>query len=702
MTQREEVSEKEKVYGNFVVIANAGLMLTYSLLKTDAKKGMLFYLPLKSGKQSNKVVGLFLSYCEKPSFKCVDALEPLPFPISFSDSHLNLFHWISDYYLCPFERALNLLAPGFIWNPSHHRALEKRISLFEKEKHTKIKGEIELKKVTEINLNAEQTKAYESILKYSHLPSLLYGVTGSGKTEVYLKLAQKIIAEGKTVLILVPEIALTPQMSARFRAVFNDNLCVLHSGLSQMEYIREWLKINFNKTKIVLGVRTAIFCPLKNIGLIIVDEEHDSSYKSSETPCTNSRDVAVYRAKSENAICVLGSATPSLESYYNVKIEKYHYTEMKEKYSLNKISSFVVDAKEEFNLNKGYQNKKFLKASFVDFDETGLCPSILSALKKNKEQNFQSILLINRRGYVNYALCTSCFTTLTCPNCSISTTLHQKGLKEICHYCGFNVSTRKTCGQCGGHSFLLKGLGTQNIEEKLSQFIPELRVSRLDRDVLTSNSRLSAIINDFRQGEIDCLVGTQLLAKGHDFPRVTLVVLLHVEDSLFIPDFRSAERTFQLITQAMGRAGRGEAQGQVILQSFIMNHPVVQFALNGDIFGFYEREIEMRKLAWVPPFCRQILFEVQHKSLEAAQNKMALCRDILVEHWKQKNFSNTDIRLAGPYQATIEKINSIYRVQMCLSLARKLHPKTVVPLERLQHKEFIRFLKIDVDPFSFL
>ena len=688
------------LYGNFVVVANSGLLLTYSIPSSVSKftKGMLCILSL----YSKEVVGIFIEYCAKPTFKCVEVRSKFPFSISFSQSHLWLFEWVSEYYATPIERTLFLLAPGFIWNMSKHLLLEKRIAALQNDKYKKIKGEIQLRSNNVINLNSEQNLAYENILEHPNSVTLLYGVTGSGKTEVYLKLAQKIMTEGKNVLVLVPEIALTPQMSARFRAVFGDALSVLHSGLTQTDYMREWLKINFNIPKIVLGVRTAIFCPLKNLGLIIVDEEHDSSYKASESPCYNSRDVAVMRAKIESSICVLGSATPSLESFYNVKTEKYNYAELKEKYSLNKIESIVINAKEEFNLKKGYLNTKFLKASFVEFDESGLCSSVISSLKENKEKNQQSMILINRRGYVNYALCSSCSTTLSCPNCAVSTTLHQRGLKEICHYCGFTTPTRKICSNCGGNSFLFKGIGTQNIEEKLKQFLPELRIARLDRDIFTSNTRLTKIIDDFRSGDIDCLIGTQLLAKGHDFSKVTLVIILHVEDSLFIPDFRSAERTFQLITQAMGRAGRGEMQGRVILQSFIMNHPVVEFALNNNIQGFFERELNARKLAWHPPFSRQILFEINHTKLETAQNLGDKLRNILIEHWKNKEFSNNQIRLSGPYQAAIEKINSNYRIQICVSFARTLHPKNITPKDIWLENGFLHFLKIDVDPLSFM
>lgn len=695
---------KETVaYGKFAIIANNGIVLTYSIpIKFQLNKGALCLLPLKSGKENKIVVGVFLEYCEKPNFVCIDVVSLFPLSICFCEKHLSIIEWVSEYYLASLGRTLHLLAPGFIWNTNKHSLLQTRWNNFENEKNKKIRGEIELPRKSEINLNTEQNNAYENILEHRESVTLLHGVTGSGKTEVYLKLAQQIIAEGKNVLVMVPEIALTPQMSARFRAVFGDDLSVLHSGLTESDYMREWLKIYFNKAKIVLGVRTVIFCPLQNIGFIIVDEEHDSSYKCSESPCYHSRDVAVVRAKIESAICVLGSATPSLESFYNVQTGKYNYVEMKEKYSLNKIEACIVNAKEEFDLKKGYLRTKFLKASYVEFEDSGLSLPIVAALKENKEKNQQSIVLINRRGYVNYALCSSCSTTLSCPNCAVSTTLHQRGTREICHYCGYSIATRKQCPNCSGNSFLLKGMGTQNIEEKLKLQAPELRVERLDRDVFTSNTRLTKIIDDFRKGEVDCLIGTQLLAKGHDFSKVTLVVILHVEDSLFIPDFRSAERTFQLITQAMGRAGRGDIAGKVILQSFILNHPVIEFALNNNLSGFIERELNIRKLAWHPPFSRQILFEITHKKLEVAQSLANNLRNMFICHWKTNNFSNNQIRLAGPYQATVEKINNNYRVQICVSFARSLHPKKLTPKEIWQEKDFLQFLKIDVDPISFL
>ena len=692
----------ENSFANFIIVANGGLSLTYAVPPAFAclKAGDLCLLTL--GRSKKTVVGVFLEFCPKPSFSCVDMLYLYPLPISFDKNHLNLFFWISEYYLTPLGKVMHLLAPGFLWNPAKFDALQKRWDNFENEKTKKIKGEIYLEPNSHIELNTEQNAAYENIFHNAQLPTLLHGVTGSGKTEVYLKCAQKVILQGKKVLVLVPEIALTPQMSARFRRVFGDDLAVLHSGLNATDGMREWLKVFKQTAKIVLGVRTAIFCPLQNIGLILVDEEHDSSYKSSEMPCTHSRDVAVVRAKKEGAICVLGSATPSLESYANVQLNKYNFVQLKEKFSLNVVDSFVINAKEEFDLSKKQSNIAFLRSSVVEFHDSGISSVIVNAIKENKEKNQQSMVLINRRGYVNYALCSSCATPLSCPKCSVSTTLHQQGRTEICHYCGFQTPLRKICLKCGGHSFFMNGIGTQNVEEKLQNFLPQLKISRIDRDVMTSNTRLTKIIEDFRTGEIDCLVGTQLLAKGHDFARVTLVVLLHLEDSLFLPDFRSAERTFQLILQSMGRAGRGIIPGRVLLQSFVTNHPVVKMALEHKCEEFLERELKMRKLAWHPPFSRQILFQISHTQLKLAQQLGENLRNLLVSHWKTMGFAQNEIRLAGPYEATIAKMNNEFRYQLCLNFNRNLHPKNITPKEIWLNKDFLGHLKIDVDPLSFL
>ncbi len=561
---------------------------------------------------------------------------------------------------------------------------------------------MKLAKRISIDLNEEQQIAYEKIRFATLSTSLLYGVTGSGKTEVYLKLALDVISQGKKVLLLVPEIALTPQMTARFRAVFGEQLCVMHSGLTPVEYMQEWLRSYFGMCDIVLGVRTSVFSPLNHIGLIIVDEEHDGSYKCSDMPCYHARDVAVMRATRQGALCVLGSATPSLESFFNAQNGRYQLVTLTQKYSGQTVECHVVDARPEVLVRKSDQKRKVIKSSYIDFSEVVFAQVILEEIEKNKKNGKQSIIMLNRRGYVNYALCATCGTPLTCPHCAVTTTLHQKGEKEICHYCSFTTPTRQSCPECGESKFYLKGAGTQNIEERLIQLMPALRVARFDRDVFTSQSRITKILDDFRLGNIDCLVGTQLLAKGHDFPNVGLVVILHVEDALFLPDFRSAERTFQLITQTMGRAGRGAISGKVYLQSLIPNHPLIENALHLNFEGFSKKEMQKRMMGWLPPLSRQILLEVSHRKIEKAQGCIAKLKEMLIQGWKRDGITPEQVRLAGPFPATISKINQLYRLQICLTAAKNLAPQKVMPFELLQSKEFDIPIKVDVDPIVFL
>lgn len=690
----------EKKYGHFAVVAQTGLLLTYSipLEFQNCLTGKLCVVPVRQGHVVKTMVGMFLEFCPKPDFLCQDILGFVPGEICFSPLLVSFIFWISDYYLLSFEKAVHLLAPRFIWDQKKHLLLKKRLENLKKV----VLSKDDVGK--EIVLNESQQTAYENILNNNLLPTLLHGVTGSGKTEVYLKLAQKVIQNGKKVLILVPEIVLTPQMGTRFFAVFGKKLAVLHSGLTPKDHMQQWLGVYSGNYDVVLGVRTSVFCPLEKIGLIIVDEEHDSSYKSNEFPTYHARDLAVVRARMEHAYCVLGSATPSLETMYAVKNGKYALTEMTSKFSSSENEYHVVDGREEFTMPDYMKKNPFLKLSRIDFfeDEFHISKTILNLLSENKRKNEQSMILLNRRGYVNYSVCVSCKNPLSCPSCSVTTTLHQKGTLEICHYCGFQTPKRKFCPHCGSNSFANKGIGTQNLEIQLQHLLPDLRFDRLDRDVLTSHSRLSKIVENFQTGQTDCLIGTQLLAKGHDFPNVTLVIILHLEDALFLPDFRAGERTFQLLLQAMGRAGRGSKPGQIVLQSFIQTHPVVQYALNQDFNGFLERELKLRSLAWNPPYCRQILFEIRHKIKDKALDLAHMLKQQLIDFWKQQDILSTHIRLAGPYPATIERLSDEYRMQLCVNFVRTWHPKKIVPKQFLEQKEFVRYLRVDVDPISFL
>lgn len=703
--QEEQPAQKQEghgAYGSFFVVANQGLLLTYSLGKDKGlyQRGGLYLLPLQRGSRSSVVIGVFWEEVPKPTFSCRTVIGPCCGAIQLPSETLELVIWVSQYYVTPLGWSLSVLAPGFLWDNRKQKTLQGVLSQWEQTKDKLIRGEKALELRPEIVLNKQQEDAFDAIFTASQSVSLLYGVTGSGKTEVYLKAAQKILAMGKNVLILVPEIALTPQMSARFRAVFGRDVALLHSGLCQTDYMRQWLKVYFQECRVVLGVRTAVFCPLANVGLIIVDEEHDSSYKSSEMPCVHARDVAVYRASRTGARCILGSATPSLESFYNVQQNRYALITLTQRFSGHAVPYQVIDARPLFARKR--TTARFVKSSGVHFENEVLSPTILESLQETKDAGHQSLVLVNRRGFVNYALCLACANPLSCPQCAVTTTLHKQGTLEICHYCGFQTACRTRCPTCGQEDFVFQGLGTQHLELALQQQLPTLRVARLDRDVFTSNTRLTQILSDFREGHTDCLVGTQLLAKGHDFPKVTLVVVLHVEDALFLPDFRAPERTFQLITQAMGRAGRGKVAGRVVLQSFVLDHPLVEMALQGRVDDFLVRELAQRKRAWMPPWSRLIVLEITHAKQSVAQTQSSKIAQILLSYWELKKLPKEHIRLAGPTPASIEKINNQYRFQICIYSARQHHPKTLFPEDFRKQVEFSGTCRVDVDPLTFL
>jgi primosomal protein N' (replication factor Y) len=421
-------------------------------------------------------------------------------------------------------------------------------------------------------------------------------------------------------------------------------------------------------------------------------------------PTYNARDVAVKRASLENARCLLGSATPSTESYVNVQMGRYNMATLEARHSGHKSSVEVFDAKQHLQFTNLNQRtiKKISRSSLVRFENNVIIPPILERIRENKERGEQSMVILNRRGYANFALCSACGSALQCPKCSVSTTLHSHCEIERCHYCGFETKTRKACTSCGSSELVAMGAGTQNLEHELASNIPGLRVARLDRDVLTSNTRLGDLLKQFRSGDIDCLVGTQLLAKGHDFPRVTLIAIIHVEDGLFLPDFRASERTFQLLTQAAGRAGRGSTPGTVLVQSLIIGHPVIELALEENVRGFLEREIELRKLAWHPPLSRQILIEINTRTQAESVETGESVRAQIVAHWKQQAIPPSEARIVGPQPATLEKIKNIFRAQIAITTSKKYLPAKLIPDSLLQDKNLAKKLRFDVDPQSFL
>src|SRR6266540_2649050 len=454
----------------------------------------------------------------------------------------------------------------------------------------------------------------EPPLPHSLTPSpsrtfLLHGVTGSGKTEVYLQAIAHALAQGKGAIVLVPEISLTPQTVERFKARFNSGqfqtlVAVLHSHLSAGERHDEWQKIRQGRARIVIGARSAIFAPVDPLGILIVDEEHEHSYKQEESPRYHARDVAVVRGQMEGAVVVLGSATPSMESFYNVHRGKYTLLEMRSRVDDRKMPIVrVIDLRAENRKAKGIQI----------FSE-----KLKEALAQRLERKEQSILFLNRRGWSASLQCPSCGYVAQCPNCSVSLTYHRAAQKLLCHICGHTAPVPRACPEpnCANPAIRYAGLGTERVEDTLTKLFPHARVKRMDSDTLKRKDDYRRILGDFRSGKIDILVGTQMIAKGLHFPNVTLVGIIHADLSLHIPDFSAGERTFQLLTQVAGRAGRGDVEGEVIVQAFTPFHPAIQYARRHDFAGFYDQEIEFREQLKYPPASRVALLTLRGRNEE--------------------------------------------------------------------------------------
>ncbi|MEY2989035.1 MAG: hypothetical protein RJB13_2556 [Pseudomonadota bacterium] len=681
-------------YGLFAVANATSHELTYLLPKHISERvviGSLCEVPL----QGRTAVGVFLGMTEEPSFSCRPVTEVIPECPEIRPNIITLLKWVANYYLAPLGRTIHLAGPGFLWKAGSH---EKRL----KRKPKRLKSSASQVEATPVKtLSQEQSTALAEIVSVqSGKTVLLHGVTGSGKTEIYLHLVQKTLNEGGAALVLLPEIALTPQMCERFRVHFPHQLAVLHSGLSPLEYEKEWFRVARGEARLVLGVRSAVFAPLSQLKLIIVDEEHEGSYKCDEFPCYQARDCAVKRAQLEQALCILGSATPSLESYLNAEQDKYKKIMLSVKHSRqqNRIELFQYRP----NIHSTGGARGVVRSSQFSFSGHVIAPGVIDLISAARDRGEQSMVILNRRGFAQFAICADCGTALQCPHCSVSTTLHERGHKELCHYCGFSRPILKNCAACGSEKLISMGLGTQNTEQEIADRIPGIRVDRLDRDVLTSQTRLKQIIEKFKNGDTDCLVGTQMLSKGHDFSKVTLVVVLNIEDGLFIPDFRAAERTFQLLCQASGRSGRGDLAGVTAVQSLGANHALVSQALNAEVNHFLSDEINMRRLGWHPPICRQILIELHHGNEARLMYVGHRIQSELTKAWEAQGFTPKHVRLTGPMPAVLSKLKGQHRVHLVISAQRDIHPSRLVSQEVLQMREFQGIIKVDVDPFSFL
>ncbi|HXN52447.1 MAG TPA: primosomal protein N' [Candidatus Acidoferrum sp.] len=541
-------------------------------------------------------------------------------------------------------------------------------------------------------LNAEQESALKLVRARFELGEfgvlLLHGVTGSGKTEVYMRAVQETLARGKTAIILVPEIALTLWIGRQCRAWFGarfEGVAVLHSALSDVERAREWWRVRNGEARVVVGTRSAIFAPLENLGLIIVDEEQESSYKQEETPRYHGRDVAIVRAKMEGAVALLGSATPSLETYHNARSGKYELLTLASRVEERAMASVeIVDLREDF--------AKTHQASPIS---AALHDGIAECLA----QKTQALVLINRRGYSWSVLCRSCGASVQCENCSISMTHHKQRNRLECHYCGSTQQVPKQCPKCQSKYVYFFGEGSEHLEERLRKEFPGARIARLDRDTARTKRQYQETLGAFAGGALDILVGTQMLAKGHDFQRVTLVGVVSADSSLSLPDFRAAERTFQLLTQVAGRAGRGELPGRVLIQTFHPEHYAIQDAVKQDYPAFYERETQFRRVMAYPPFTSLANVIVRDTDLGKAIRWSRQLSEYFSPH------DGKGLRVLGPAAAPLARLKREHRFQFLLkspkrSLLAKVLGGAMTYLELKEISETA--VLVDMDPLSLM
>ena len=504
-----------------------------------------------------------------------------------------------------------------------------------------------------INLTPQQKKSYDSLLAKYHSGggvSLLYGITGSGKTSVFLSLIDEVIKEDRQVIVMVPEISLTPQMMAIFKGRYGSEIAIFHSALSAGERRDEYKRVKDGLVKIVVGTRSAVFAPLDNIGLIVIDEEQEHTYKSESSPKYHTKDVARYRAGKHNALLLLASATPSMESYSAAKRGKYALETLTERYGdavLPDVS--VIDMKAERQAGNKYN----------------LSSELLERLEKNLEDKKQSILLINRRGYNTFVACDSCGGVVTCPSCSISLTYHSANNRLMCHYCGYSVPFTKVCPDCGKEDVRYAGYGTQRIEKELEELLPEARVIRMDTDSTSSRYSFEKNIIDFGDGKYDIMLGTQMVAKGLNFENVTLVGVINADQQLNNDDFKSQERTFDLLTQVVGRSGRGKNKGTAVIQTLTPENHIIRLAQQQDYDGFYDNEIIIRKAMVYPPYCDicSVLFTCENeiKALNASREFLSELKLATAGEYK-----DVKIIVLGPMPPRLSKVNNKYRYRIII------------------------------------
>jgi primosomal protein N' (replication factor Y) len=676
----------EVVFG--VPINKVFLYKVTDKLKSLCKIGVRVFAPF--GRRN--LIGYIVGHQDKADIETKEVIEILDTEPVISDEMFKFTRWIADYYFCSWGEVIESAMPAWvdvkIVNKKEIRRVKERISNFQfpisKSYDPLSQSPQNLKLPLTIHQEEALKKIQSKINKGDHHVFLLHGVTGSGKTEVYIRTAAEVLKKGQKVIVMVPEITLTFQIFQRFVKFFGSRIAILHSGLTDRERYNEWMKIKNGEADIAIGARSDVFAPFENIGLIIVDEEHDTAYKQDNNPRYNGRDIAVVRGKLSDAVVILGSATPSMESFHNCQIGKYEYLSLPERIDKRSLPSIeVVDIK-----SKGVSIvSERLK------DEIG----------KKIEKKEQTLLFLNRRGTARYIQCADCGFVWKCRNCSVSLTYHKKRNLGICHYCWYSIAVSDACPECKGYIIDFKGRGTQRLEDEVRSLFLDAKIERMDRDTVKRRGEAERILKGVEGGDVDILIGTQMVAKGHDYHGITLVGIISADDSLNIPDFRASERTFQLITQVAGRAGRGNIKGDVILQTYNPDHYAIKCAKEHDFAEFYSQEGKFREALNYPPYSKIVSFKIEGRDEKKTEDFSYELGEMLdgIMGW------HGDVEKLGPSKAIIYKMKNRYRWHIILKGKKVSSLKRIVSIavEKVNSAAMLKGgikLYIDVDPIHLI
>jgi len=654
----------------FPINAEAFTYLVPDELQGKVMAGSRVSVPFKRSYKVGIVTSVGGKGLKDPSIKLRKIKEVLDEKPFLPENILELIKWTGQYYMSVSGLALKNAVPSAFFTGK--KPGKSRIKYSDTSERKEI-----------VELTDDQKRVLSEINAVGSGAFMLHGVTGCGKTEVYMN-AIKALPEGREAIVLVPEIAITAQMIDRFRAGFGEDVVFYHSGLSTGERIRQWENMRDGKVRVVIGVRSAVFAPFQNLGLIVVDEEQEASYKQFEGLRYNARDTALARAKLEKIKIILGSATPSLEAFYAAKSGRFKYLEITKRIDNKTLPAVeVIDMTKEKKQTFSFSNR------------------LLNLLKETISAGQQSLIMLNRRGYAPFYICTECGHTYKCPSCSITLIYHNDTHTLNCHYCGSFLKPKAHCPECNATGVKYLGTGTQRVEEELRKLLPELALTRMDRDTTRKKLSHHTIIKDMEDRKIDMLLGTQMVAKGHDFPAVTLAVVVSADIALNLPDFRSGERAFQLFTQLAGRAGRGDVSGRAVIQTYEPEHYVFEYVKQHDYNGFYKKEIKLRKELAYPPYSRLIRIVLSFKTKETAEKTIKVISNRIKRITPPapplgKVGISEGIQILGPVPAPIEKIRSLWRWHFVLK-GRDLKPMRQMTRAILEKIGDIKEVKIDID-----